>query len=65
MEVLRSYVVRVYRQESDGIAGVVESVETGELSRFRSARELWASVSHPVLTRRPPSSDIKDQEEGK
>ena len=31
MEVLRSYVVRVYRQQSDGVAGVVESVETGEV----------------------------------
>ena len=29
MEVLRSYVVRVYRQEADGVAGVIESVETG------------------------------------
>jgi len=34
MEVLRSYVVRVYRQESDAVTGVIESVETGRVRRF-------------------------------
>jgi hypothetical protein len=28
MEVLRSYVVRIYRQAADGVTGVIESVET-------------------------------------
>ena len=36
MEVLRSYVVRIYRQESDGIAGVIGSVEAGDTTPFYS-----------------------------
>jgi hypothetical protein len=65
MEVLRSYVVRVYRQESDGIAGVVESVETGDSASFRSATELWNTLSRPVPARRPSPLNSADQEEGK
>lgn len=41
MEVLRSYVLRLYRSGSTGMTGVIESVETGELKRFRSPDELW------------------------
>ena len=58
METLRSYVVRVYRQEAEGVAGVIESVETGDAVPFRSANELWAALLHPVPMRRsfPPRS---------
>lgn len=44
MEELRSYVVGLYRQEPEGIAGVVESVETGETMSFRSPDELWSAL---------------------
>ena len=47
MEVLRSYVVRIYRQESDEITGVIESVETGDADPFRSSHELWDVLSRP------------------
>jgi hypothetical protein len=65
MEVLRSYVVRVYRQESDEIAGVIESVETGDTTPFRSSDELWATLSRPPSMRRSLPSNTTDQEDGK
>ena len=65
MEVLRSYVVRVYRQESDAVAGVIESVETGDVTPFRSSDELWATLSRPLSVRRSKPSNIADQEDGK
>ena len=65
MEVLRSYVVRVYRQGSGAVAGVVESVETGDVTPFRSSDELWATLSHPPPGRRSQPSSSTDQEEGK
>ena len=65
MEVLRSYVVRVYRQEAEGIAGVVESVETGDGTPFRSASELWATLCHPVPMRRSLPSTTTDHKEEK
>lgn len=65
MEVLRSYVVRVYRQESDAVTGVIESVETGEVTPFRSADELWAIVSRPISARRSQPPGVTDQQDGK
>ncbi|HTS52569.1 MAG TPA: hypothetical protein VMH26_04785 [Burkholderiales bacterium] len=65
MEVLRSYVVRVYRQESDGVAGVIESVETGEVAPFRSSDELWDVLSHPLSARGSQPSNITDPQDGK
>jgi hypothetical protein len=65
MEVVRSYVVRVYRQESDAVTGVIESVETGEVTPFRSADELWATLSRPLSVRRSQPSNTTDREDGK
>jgi hypothetical protein len=61
MEVLRSYVVRVYRQQSDGVAGVIESVETGDITPFRSSDELWATLSRPHPSRRSLPSNTTDE----
>lgn len=47
MSDVRSFVVRVYRQESHGWAGVVETVATGEVRPFHSAAELWALLEPP------------------
>jgi len=52
MEVLRSYVVRLYREGLAGITGMVESVETGELVPFRSLDELWSALQRPPSQRR-------------
>jgi hypothetical protein len=38
MEVLRSYVVRLYREGPAGVTGMVESVEKGEVVPFRCVR---------------------------
>ena len=65
MQVLRSYVVRVYRQEADGVAGVVESVETGDVMPFRSADELWTTLSRPPSARRSQRFNTTDREDGK
>ena len=65
MEVLRSYVVRVYRQEPDGVAGVVESVETGDVMPFRSPDELWATLSRPPSARRSQPSNTTRHQDGK
>jgi len=65
MQVLRSYVVRVYRQEPDGVAGVVESVETGDVTPFRSPDELWITLSRPPSARRSQSSPTTDEQHQK
>jgi len=65
MEILRSYVVRIYRQESDGIAGVIESVETGETTPFRSSDELWTTLCRPISSRRSSPFNPTDKEDGK
>ena len=46
MEVLRTYVIRIYRQDEDDLAGVVEAVDTGESTGFHSLAELCAAVFH-------------------
>jgi hypothetical protein len=61
MDVLRSYVVRLYRRELEGIAGMVESVETGEATPFRSPDELWSVLQRDASRRR--SSSINPPEE--
>ena len=65
MEVLRSYVLRVYRHDSDGIAGVLESVETGDAIAFRSPEELWASICRPLSVRRSQPSSAPNRRDGK
>lgn len=47
MEVMRSYVVRIYREDSDSLTGLIESAETGESFAFRSIEELRAALSRP------------------
>jgi hypothetical protein len=45
---LESYIVRIYRREVDGIAGVVEETSSRRVKSFRSLAELLE------LLRRPP-----------
>jgi hypothetical protein len=46
MDVLRNYLIRLYRHEPDDVAGTVESVETGEIVPFRSPSELHREIVH-------------------
>ena len=65
MQVLRSYVIRIYRQEVQAIAGVIESVETGETTRFHSCEDLCAVVARIQPSRRAFHFDTKDEEDSK
>jgi hypothetical protein len=63
MDVLRSYVVRLYREGPAGVTGMVESVETGELVPFRSLDELWSALQRPPSQRRFPSMNPLQEED--
>lgn len=52
MQPIRSYVVRVYRQDRRSIAGVVENVRTGKSRFFHSLADLWDAL---IAYRTPPS----------
>ena len=41
MREIRSFVVRIYRRDAKGLAGVVEDVQTGCIHSFHSALDLW------------------------
>jgi hypothetical protein len=40
----RSYVVRIYRQSANRLAGQVEDIQNGLILPFRSAAELWLAI---------------------
>ena len=58
------YVVRVYRRDTTGMAGVVESVESGEQQPFRSTEQLWRAIQTLPSPRPRQESNHSDQEEG-
>ena len=56
------YVVRVYRRDGAGIAGVVEAVITGEQSRFHTAETLWRALHDLPSSRRNFPTGNPDEE---
>jgi hypothetical protein len=44
MDELGVYVVRVYRRDAAGMAGVVESVASGEQVPFQTTEQLWRAL---------------------
>jgi hypothetical protein len=40
----RSYVVRVYRKTTRGLAGHVEDVQKGVVRAFRTPAEMWSAI---------------------
>ncbi len=44
MRDLRSYVVKVYRQQAGSVAGTVQEVRTGRTVPFQTMEELWQAV---------------------
>ena len=59
MQEPRSFIVRMYRLDPDGIAGVVEDVSSGRSVPFHSLGELWAALTRvlpPIKRRRPDVS---------
>lgn len=62
MEVLRSFVIRIYRSDAEELAGLLEVIETGESRSFRTAQELCSylassSSGHLGSACRPVSDD--------
>ncbi len=57
MDEPRSFVVRVYREGTDEVAGTVESVATGGVAAFRSPMTLWVIVCADPTAWRPSLSD--------
>ena len=63
MQPIRSYVVRIYRQDRTGLAGTVEDVRNGRSRAFQSLAELWTALrgrSRPVETAAPPPEPPND-----
>lgn len=60
MDGFRSYVIRVYREDTDTVTGVVESVESGTATPFRTAAELWATICERPAVRHPPQAGTPD-----
>ena len=44
MDELGVYVIRVYRRDAAGIAGIVESVASGEQLPFQTTEQLWRAL---------------------
>ena len=58
------YVVRIYRRDSSKIAGIVESVESGEHLPFRSPERLWHalhSLPSPKFRRQSNQSEKEEK----
>ena len=63
MNELGIYVVRVYRRNDLGMAGVVESVATGDQVHFQSDAELWCAIRDLPSSRRF-HQPVRPNEEG-
>ena len=63
MDELGVYVVRIYRRDPAGMAGVVESVVSGESVPFHTTDELWRAL-HALPSPRRSFLDGKPNEEG-
>jgi hypothetical protein len=57
------YVVRVYRRDSTGMSGVVESVASGEQLPFRATDELWRALRELPSPRRVIPSNNPGEED--
>ena len=63
MDELAVYVVRIYRRDAAGMAGVVESVASGEQLPFHTTEQLWRAL-HDLPSPRRNFLDSKPNEEG-
>jgi hypothetical protein len=56
MQPIRSFVVRIYRQDRSGLAGTVEDVRNGRSRAFQSLAELWAALRGRSRQHEPDAS---------
>jgi hypothetical protein len=61
MDELGVYVVRVYRRDAAGMAGVVESVSSGEQAPFHTTEQLWRALHDLPSPRRNFLNDKPDK----
>ena len=64
MNETEAYVVRIYRRDVAGLAGVVESVGSGEQRSFHTADTLWRAF-HDLLPARRGVPDSNSNGDGK
>ena len=57
MQPIKSFVVRIYRQDRDSIAGLVEDVRTGRSRPFRTLGGLWAALTRRWSRRGAEAAD--------
>lgn len=60
---LEVLVVRVYRNDGNGLAGVIERVDGGQERSFRGAAELWLALADflSLDASLEPRSDQEDE----
>jgi hypothetical protein len=63
MDELGVYVIRVYRRDAAGMAGIVESVSSGEQVPFQTTEQLWRAL-YDLPSPRRNFLDGKPNEEG-
>jgi hypothetical protein len=64
MDEVGVYVVRIYRRDTAGMAGVIESVESGEQSPFHTSDELWHALYQlPSPRRRNRANEPEEGDE--
>ncbi|HWQ37827.1 MAG TPA: hypothetical protein VNM24_04320 [Burkholderiales bacterium] len=63
MNAVGVYVVRLYRRDALTLAGVVESVESGEQLPFHSTEQLWRALHKLPSPRRAIQSAKPDEED--
>ncbi len=63
MDELGVYVVRIYRRNAAGMAGVVESVTSGEQAPFHTTEELWRALHDLPSPRRNFLNGKPDKED--
>jgi hypothetical protein len=61
MDEVGVYVVRIYRRNPASIAGVVESVESGEQLPFHAMTELWDALHCLPSPRRRNQANEPDE----
>jgi len=62
MNPIRSFVIRIYRRDRHGIAGLVEDVRTGKSTPFSSLATLWAALTARPRKRRADTTNQTTEE---
>lgn len=61
MNPIKSFVVRIYRQDRRGVAGLVEDVRTGKSWYFQSLSGLWSALCSRRPAPLPPAAPATEE----